>query len=136
MLKTLIKTFLKLSVAFALIYWLLKSGKLDFKLLGELADNPWGVLTAILLALLNIWFISVRWSGILESRSSVHIPLRGLIRANWIGMFFSSVLPGSVTGDLVKIIYVQEYWRWPFSLRHRRQQATTYCPCYRSPSMN
>ncbi len=109
MLKTLIKTFLKLFVAFALIYWLLKSGKLDLKLLAELGNNVWGVIAAVLLGLLNIWFISIRWRGILEARSSVHLPLRGLIRANWIGMFFSSVLPGSVTGDLVKIIYVQEY---------------------------
>lgn len=109
MLKTLIKTFLKLSVAFALLYWLLKSGKLDLKLLGELVKNPWGILSAVFLAVLNLWLMSVRWRGILEARNSVKIPLRGLLRANWIGVFFSSVLPGSVTGDLVKILYVQEY---------------------------
>ncbi len=109
MLKTLITTFLKLAVAFALIYWLLKSGKLDLALIAELAKNPLGVAIAILLAMTNIWIISVRWRGILEARNSVHIPLLGLVRANWIGQFFSSVLPGSVTGDLIKIIYVQEY---------------------------
>lgn len=109
MLKTLIKTFLKLLVAFALIYWLLQSGKLDLKLLKELGNNPWGVLCAVTLAVTNLVLMSVRWRGILKSRNLGHIPLRGLLRANWIGMFFSSVLPGSVTGDLVKIIYVQEY---------------------------
>ena len=109
MLKTLIKTFLKLSVAFALIYWLLKSGKLDLNLIAELGKNPWGLLAAFTLALTNIWIISIRWRGILEARNSVHIPLLGLVKANWIGQFFSSVLPGSVTGDLIKIIYVQEY---------------------------
>ncbi len=109
MLKTLITTFLKLAVAFALIYWLLKSGKLDLALIAELGKNPMGVLIAVLLAMTNIWIISVRWRGILEARNSVHIPLLGLVRANWIGQFFSSVLPGSVTGDLIKIIYIQEY---------------------------
>ncbi len=109
MLKTLVTTFLKLLVAFALIYWLLKSGKLDLALLGELSKNPLGVLIAVTLAMTNIWIISIRWRGILEARNSVHIPLLGLVRANWIGQFFSSVLPGSVTGDLIKIIYVQEY---------------------------
>lgn len=109
MLKTLIKTFLKLFVAFALIYWLLKSGKLDLNLLSELGNNPWGLLVAFILALTNIWIISIRWRGILKARNSAHIPLLGLIKANWIGQFFSSVLPGSVTGDLIKIIYVQEY---------------------------
>jgi uncharacterized membrane protein YbhN (UPF0104 family) len=109
MLKTLLTTFLKLFVAFALIYWLLKSGKLDLKLLGELSKNIPGVVTAISLGLINLALTSIRWRGILEARNTVHIPLFGLVKANWIGQFFSSVLPGSVTGDLVKIIYVQEY---------------------------
>jgi uncharacterized membrane protein YbhN (UPF0104 family) len=109
MLKTLITTLLKLLVAFALLYWLLQSGKLDLKLLKELGNNSAGVFIAVTLGILNLVFISLRWRGILEARNSVHIPLKGLIRANWIGQFFSSVLPGSVTGDLVKILYVQEY---------------------------
>jgi uncharacterized membrane protein YbhN (UPF0104 family) len=78
-------------------------------LIGELSKNPYGVFIALLLAMTNIWIISLRWRGILKARNSVHIPLLGLVRANWIGQFFSSVLPGSVTGDLIKIIYVQEY---------------------------
>ncbi len=109
MLKTFLSTFLKLSVAGGLIYWLLQSGKLDLKLLAELTKNPWGVLAAISLALTNLWLMSVRWRGILDARNTVHIPIVGLVKANWIGQFFSSVLPGSVTGDLIKIIYVQEY---------------------------
>lgn len=109
MLKTFLSTFLKLSVAGGLIYWLLQSGKLDLKLLAELAKNPWGVLAAVTLALTNLWVISIRWRGILDARNTVHIPIVGLVKANWIGQFFSSVLPGSVTGDLIKIIYVQEY---------------------------
>jgi uncharacterized membrane protein YbhN (UPF0104 family) len=56
-----------------------------------------------------LWIISIRWRGILDARNTVHIPILGLVKANWIGQFFSSVLPGSVTGDLIKIIYVQEY---------------------------
>lgn len=109
MLKTLLTTFLKLLVAFGLILWLLKSGKLDLSLLGELGKNPLGVAAAIVLALANLFIISFRWRGILEARNSVHIPLLGLVKANWIGQFFSSVLPGSVSGDIVKMLYVQEY---------------------------
>lgn len=109
MLKTLITTFLKLLIAFALIFWLLRSGKLDLSLLGELGKNPLGVFTSVALAIANLLIISVRWKGILKARNSTDIPLLGLLRTNWIGMFFSSVLPGSVSGDLVKVIYVQEY---------------------------
>lgn len=109
MLKTLLITFLKLAVAIGLITWLLKSGKLDLALLAELRKNPWGVLIAVTLALSNLWVTSFRWRGILEARNTSHLPLLGLVRANWIGLFFSSVLPGSVTGDLIKMVYVQDY---------------------------
>jgi uncharacterized membrane protein YbhN (UPF0104 family) len=109
MLKTLLTTILKLAVAFALLYWLLQSGKLDLALVGKLVKNPLSVLIAVSLAISNLWVMSIRWRGILEARNSVHIPLLGLVKANWIGQFFSSVLPGSVTGDLIKMIYVEKY---------------------------
>ncbi len=35
--------------------------------------------------------------------------MTGMVQITWIGQFFSSVLPGSVSGDLVKILYVQRY---------------------------
>jgi glycosyltransferase 2 family protein len=109
MLKTIFINLLKLSVAAALITWLLKSGKLDFKLLAELQHHPLTLLTAVLLSIVNFWNISYRWKSILKARSTVEIPLSGMLQITWIGQFFSSVLPGSVSGDLIKILYVQKY---------------------------
>lgn len=109
MLKTIFINMLKLLVAALLIGWLLKSGKLDFKLLASLKDYPVAVATAVVLCLLNFWFISFRWRSILKARSSSDIPMSGMVQITWIGQFFSSVLPGSVSGDLVKILYVQRY---------------------------
>ncbi len=109
MLKTVFINLLKLSVAAGLIWWLLSSGKLDFKLLAQLRNYPLEVFCAVGLSVFNIVLISYRWKSILKARSTAVIPLQGVVKINWIGQFFSSVLPGSVSGDLVKILYVQKF---------------------------
>ena len=109
MLKTIILNTLKILVAAGLIYWLISSGKLDFKLLTKLLDHPWAVSISIMLQLVNFFLISYRWETILRARSQVTLPLSGLFRITWIGQFFSSVLPGSVSGDLVKMLYIQKF---------------------------
>ncbi len=109
MAKKMIINFAKFAVSGALIFWLIRSGKLDFKLLLELKDYPMAVLSSVFFAVLNIFIISWRWKLILGARTTKIVPLKGLIKITWIGQFFSSVLPGSVSGDLVKILYVQKY---------------------------
>lgn len=109
MLKTILINLLKFSIAAALIGWLLTSGKLDFKLLAKLKDHPWALILSSGLAVINYFMISVRWKSILKARSTVELPLSGMVKITWIGQFFSSVLPGSVSGDLVKILYVQKF---------------------------
>lgn len=109
MLKTIILNSLKLGLAAGLIYWLVQSGKLDFKLLGQLKDYPLSVVLALSLTALNYVLVTHRWRRILKARSTVKLPMTGLIKVTWIGQFFSSVLPGSVSGDLVKILYIQKY---------------------------
>ncbi len=109
MLKTIFINLLKFSIAAALVGWLLSSGKLDFKLLASLKDHPLAVFLAIFLSVLNFLLISFRWRSILGARSTAEIPISGMVKISWIGQFFSSVLPGSVSGDLVKILYVQKF---------------------------
>jgi glycosyltransferase 2 family protein len=109
MLKTFFLNALKLAIAVILITWLVQSGKLDFTLLKQLQHYPLAVLMAAILSVFNFWLVSSRWKNILKARSSVHLPLGGLLKVTWIGQFFSSVLPGSVSGDLVKILYIQKY---------------------------
>lgn len=109
MLKTVFLTTLKIGIAAALVFWLLQSGKLDFRLLARLQDHLLEVLIAVVLSIVNFLLVSYRWRNILRARSSVKIPLLGVLQTTWIGQFFSSVLPGSVSGDLVKILYIQKY---------------------------
>ncbi len=109
MLKTIFINLIKFGVTAGLIYWLLSSGKLDLKLIASLADHPIALCTAILVSIFSILLGSYRWKKILQSRSNAHLPLFGIMRINWIGQFFSSVLPGTVSGDLVKMLYVQKF---------------------------
>ncbi len=109
MVKTIIINTFKILVAASLIYWLVSSGKLDFELLKKLKDHPLAVLFACCLSIFNFVIISLRWKTILKARSQVPLPMTGLLKITWIGQFFSSVLPGSVSGDLVKMLYVQKF---------------------------
>jgi uncharacterized membrane protein YbhN (UPF0104 family) len=111
MLKIVFVNALKILVAGSLIFWLVTSGKLDFRLLAELRRYPLSVLAGVILSILNLGLISFRWETILRARSQVTLPIAGLVKITWIGQFFSSVLPGSVSGDLVKILYVQKFDR-------------------------
>lgn len=109
MLKTFILTTLKVVIAAGLIAWLLSSGKLNFSLLKDLMAYPGAILLASTLAIFNFLLISFRWKNILIARSTSSIPVFGVFWVTWIGQFFSSVLPGSVSGDLVKLLYIQRY---------------------------
>jgi uncharacterized protein (TIRG00374 family) len=108
MVKSILSNLIKVGVAAALIFWLVNSGKLDFKLLATLKDYPESVLIAFFLSVTNYILISYRWEIILRARSQVRLPISGIFRVTWIGQFFSAVLPGSVSGDLVRIIYVEK----------------------------
>lgn len=109
MLKSIIINSFKFVFAVALLYWLISSGKLDFKLLMSLQHHYGALFIAIFLMIFNFVIISYRWEIILRARSRVSLPIWDLLKITWIGQFFSSVLPGSVTGDLIKILYVQKF---------------------------
>lgn len=109
MLKTIFINTFKFLIAGGLIAWLMTSGKLDFKLFIQLQNHPLSVITASLLCILNFLLISYRWRNILHARSKAEFPIQGMLKVTWIGQFFSSVLPGSVSGDLLKMFYIQQY---------------------------
>ncbi len=107
MYKKIIINILKFSFALGLIFWLTQSGKLDFKLLLKLLETPSIVIIAIFLMQMDHILVAIRLRIILLERASKSLSLVKLFLSNWIGIFFNSVLPGSVTGDLVKIFYIK-----------------------------
>jgi uncharacterized protein (TIRG00374 family) len=104
----MLKTILKFIFAFGLIYWLISSGKLDFSLVSKALHTGYFWLIAIMLITGQALASVYRYKILLEIKSSKKIPFLKLASINWIGFFFSSLLPGAVTGDLVKLVYVKK----------------------------
>ncbi len=102
------ETLLKFLFAFGLIYWLVSSGKLDFSLVGK--SFQVGYLWSIAIGLIFIQALVgvYRYKILLQIKSSRKISYFELAKINWIGLFFSSILPGAVTGDLLKLVYVKK----------------------------
>lgn len=106
--KNIIFNLLKISLATGLIYWLVQSGKLDFDLVAQVLKDPLRVIAIILFMLFDHVVVAYRWRINLHTKAKDIIPIFKVFRANWIGIFFNSVLPGSVSGDIIKIFYVKE----------------------------
>lgn len=104
----MIKTLFKLAFAAAIIYWLLSKGHLDFSLIGQSLHHPLNWLAAISLILCNFLITSFRWKMLLEIKAPRSLPFMRITALTWIGMFFSTVLPGAVTGDVIKLVYAKD----------------------------
>ncbi len=66
---------------------------------------PW-FLAAMLAYAANLSLSSVRWGVILQALE-VPAPALWLLRLNWVGAYFNQVLPGSVSGDVVRAWYTR-----------------------------
>lgn len=104
----MIKIILKFAFAGGIVYWLIDSGKLDFSLVTRsLTEGPYAYIAfGILMA--QALLSSFRWRMLLQSKTKDSLPALQLIKLTWIGLFFSSVLPGAVTGDLLKLVYAKD----------------------------
>ena len=98
-------TLIRLSVVAVIFIFLFKSGQLDSKNLGAVLSNPAPFLTGVLLLIIGGAVAVVRWQKLLEVQEIV-VPYWDAIRLTFIGFFFSTVIPGAVTGDVVKAYYV------------------------------
>lgn len=104
----ILKLLIKLIIALGLIYWLINSGKLDFAILKSSFSTPTRVILAILFMQIDNIIVAYRLRLLLDIKVKNTINFIKLFWANWIGIFFNSVLPGSVTGDIVKIFYIKD----------------------------
>jgi uncharacterized membrane protein YbhN (UPF0104 family) len=94
----------KLTVAAALIAWLVDSGRLDLGLLVRVPVSP-PYLLGILALLAGTLLIAVRWWGLLRAQD-IPLTLGQAIRLSWIGQFFAVVLPGATGGEIVRAYYI------------------------------
>ncbi len=99
---------LKLTLAFLIIFWLLRSGKLDFSLINQSFKLGYNWLFALGILVLQDALSGLRWRWLLKANSNNDFPYKDMVRVTWIGLFFNSFLPGAVTGDFIKLLYVRD----------------------------
>ena len=90
--KNIITNIIKFSLAIGLLYWLIQSGKLDFTLLKELMLTPFVMIFAIFLLLVNHALVTYRLRFIILKKATQGLSFIKLFMANWIGIFFNSVV--------------------------------------------
>jgi len=96
----------KLSVAFGLIYWLVKDGKIDFSQTSIFLNSPSLITMHICYWLfIGIGVGAYRWSALLSGLGII-VNYFKVVYFTLIGFFFNTAMPGAVGGDLIKAIYI------------------------------
>ena len=103
----MIKNILKVAFSGGILVWLIAQDKVNFDIILEIAKTPHVLLVAICFIILQNFSNSYRFLQIIKTQSAKHFPYFLIVAINWIGLFFNTVLPGAVTGDLVKVFYLK-----------------------------
>jgi len=103
-----IKISLKFIFAGGIVFWLIQKGEIDFSLIAKALDYKLEIMVGFSIFIINVILTAIRWKLILDIKSSTKIPILSAIKLTWIGLFFNTVLPGAVTGDLVKLLYARD----------------------------
>ena len=102
------KALLKIIFASAILAWLVSTGKLDLSLVKQSMAHPHLWAGALLLLSVQAIIAGYRWKILLKTKSRETLSTIHIIKVNWIGLFFSVFLPGIVTGDLFKLLYIRD----------------------------
>jgi len=94
----------KILIAMGVLFWLVYSGRLDYSVLFSVSFSSFHVLGLVVL-LVSMLLQSVRWWWLLKVQN-IDLSLGKVIQLSWISQFFSSVLPGTVGGELVRAYYI------------------------------
>jgi uncharacterized membrane protein YbhN (UPF0104 family) len=95
----------KLALGILILCGLLRFGTIDLTLLEGLYRHPLDICVALALILAGIAISTLRWTILLKAGNIV-LPFLTVFRLQWIGLFFSIVLPGSVGGDAARAYYL------------------------------
>ena len=99
-----------LRVTLSLLLLVVLLHKFDLSRIAEtlLSANKGYMGAALGLYLVGIVICSFRWQVLLGSHD-VSVPLRSLTALNFVGNFFNNILPGSISGDVVKMYQLSRY---------------------------
>jgi uncharacterized protein (TIRG00374 family) len=103
--KSYVNAAIKWLIAIVLLVLVFRSGKLSLEPLLALANKPGAFLICFLIIFLMALMTFIRWQWIL-TQLGCRLSTPKALRLGMIGQFFSTVIPGSVGGDLIKAVYV------------------------------
>lgn len=106
--KSYLINFLKVAITMALIYWLTTSDKLDFKLVSVIFQKPITYIKVLMAFIIIKILGALRWQLILNKIFNYPLGYIQTFIYSWMGYFFNLVLPGSVSGDLVKMFLIKK----------------------------
>jgi uncharacterized protein (TIRG00374 family) len=104
-LKNVLIYILKLSLALGIIAYLVKTGKIDFRSIYNARENYELIILSFVLIAGAIVVNFYRWALLLKGQDII-ISSKDIISLSFIGLFFTTILPGAVGGDLIKSVYV------------------------------
>ncbi len=96
---------LKYIFAASLVSYIYYKGYIDLSLVNQIISHKLILFTSLVILIFNNILLSFRWKFLLNLKASTKLSNIKIIKVTWIGLFFNSVLPGSVTGDLIKVFY-------------------------------
>lgn len=96
---------LKWGFAFGLVYILLRSGKLNLDDVKSFLSHPLAGLLVLLVCATSLLGAFTRWFTLMRCQG-IKIPFGLTLQLGMLGHFFSALIPGTVSGDVVKAVYV------------------------------
>ncbi len=105
--KTLIRAVIGIGLAVFLISSVIRRSGVDLQ--SEFANCRWPLIVfAFACYLGSIGFTLIRWQMLLKVQG-IHLKMRDVLSLTMIGVFFNMVIPGAVSGDVIKMVYVSEH---------------------------
>jgi uncharacterized protein (TIRG00374 family) len=105
LLKTHLKNIFKATLVFILLYFLAKNGFLSVENTRNALSQWQFILPAFALMMVNSFVGVFRWHILLRAQS-IFLDFGRILRLSFVGNFFNIALPGAVSGDVVKAVYV------------------------------
>lgn len=100
-----LKVGFKFGLSFAILFYMIKTGRLDLAVVGRVFSDL-SVLGSCIFLVFTATLVSLyRWSLLLRGQGLIY-PFTDVIRYGMIGAFFNTTMPGAVSGDLIKAWYV------------------------------
>lgn len=100
-----LKLGLKFSFSFAIIFYMIYSGRLDVEVVKKGFSHAPLLVASFVLVVLALATSLYRW-GLLMKGQEIGFSFPQLLRYGMIGAFFNTTMPGAVSGDLIKAWYV------------------------------